>query len=944
MAPCKKEDFGEMKLPCDSKTRTRKIVYYMQNKCDLNASGSISYPLPVQNLTCHCEPGSGFVGTNSTECAQCPAGYYSHGGELLSDWRNWNRSGTPGLDYSMDTYCSDFLSGKSCNAWRPSADNTYLISGEFKNSTLLRCFEQSMLVLIRKFLLPESENKISFEYKVDGANCRKGSESCSQGLHFYINGVQVLKKDTQFNWVKYESNIKPGVAKLKFVYHKSCTRDPILDVAYIRHISLVGVDSNLVPCSPCNPGSYATEKGARECTKCVQNEFQDEAGQSSCKQCPKDTFSRIGATSCSDLPACTNQDYYLKPDPINTCRKNGTSDDYIRPQKWYLPKWPGTSHMPCKKTKDLPAAKDVRCRCPSGKALTTTNPSRISCEACPLGTYSDGYMSSCQKCPAGQAAVPGFYFDLFADDKISSLFKQSCSGKYCHTNDNQYWLPRGSFMATRRIPGNFELGLMLEDITIDYYNAYLTLNCSLDCRIDGKRLAKHDHCTLNFALQRWNTSSNQYYTVREGDCVNQYRQYMRDGRVMKHTYPINEQGKYRLKALFHHEDEGNYSLLSYEARIHRIDIFGAKSGSAKSCIKCTAGTYLTNDGGFCRKCPNGTYSNEGSTHCTRCPGNMFADKEGSAQCTKCGEGTTSNANRDGCDYNGCRYQYDNDTLYDLSPLSVNGGPMYKVRTYRPKSKYFFPLYYYINICSLKHDNSSCTTMQRVDNMDNKVIRKSVIVKTMACKRWSFDEQNSYSIGEVLNFLPLKGNETNGLIIKLTGGYRCWNKLAKVYQVPATMIHMKCDMEADIGYPEPLDNNTAIDRNCLFAIQWRTKYACRICKKRDTREIKGVCVDGKQIITYIRSSGCRGENNQPSVTIKHRLCETQKMTKINTGGRNDTPLIVAIVIAVLVILILIFFLVYYARRNRYLRGRIFVPGKSFSKVQEEDEDELVDNMS
>ena len=87
-------------------------------------------------------------------------------------------------------------------------DFSFLQSGNFKNSTQLRCFEQSILVVSRTFLLPDDKNKVSFEYKVDGAACRKGSASCSQGLHFYVDGTLKFKADTQFNWKKVEWNIE----------------------------------------------------------------------------------------------------------------------------------------------------------------------------------------------------------------------------------------------------------------------------------------------------------------------------------------------------------------------------------------------------------------------------------------------------------------------------------------------------------------------------------------------------------------------------------------------------------------------------------------------------------------------------------------------------------------------------------------------------------------
>ena len=62
-----------------------------------------------------------------------------------------------------------------------------------------------MLVMTRNFIRKNSsENKISFEYKVDGAGCRRGNKACSNGLYFYINEKQKLKADMQFQWKKFE--------------------------------------------------------------------------------------------------------------------------------------------------------------------------------------------------------------------------------------------------------------------------------------------------------------------------------------------------------------------------------------------------------------------------------------------------------------------------------------------------------------------------------------------------------------------------------------------------------------------------------------------------------------------------------------------------------------------------------------------------------------------
>lgn len=79
------------------------------------------------------------------------------------------------------------------------------------------------------------------------------------------------------------------------------------------------------------------------------------------------------------------------------------------------------------------------------------------------------------------------------------------------------------------------------------------------------------------------------------------------------------------RVLFHQEDEANYSLVSYEARIYYADIYGAEDGSARGCTKCKPGTQLAKGGRYCTKCPVGTYNND-TANCIPCPENHFADE------------------------------------------------------------------------------------------------------------------------------------------------------------------------------------------------------------------------------------------------------------------------------------------------------------------------------
>lgn len=80
----------------------------------------------------------------------------------------------------------------------------------------------------------------------------------------------------------------------------------------------------------------------------------------------------------------------------------------------------------------IPGNPPVQCQCTPGWYLKETQKdgkSVVDCDQCGSGTYSDGKMMSCKNCPAGEAAVPGFYIDMF--DHVPGLLKQNCSGLYC---------------------------------------------------------------------------------------------------------------------------------------------------------------------------------------------------------------------------------------------------------------------------------------------------------------------------------------------------------------------------------------------------------------------------------------------------------------------------------------------------------------------------------
>lgn len=935
LEPCKPQDFVPHVLPCDV-NREKKVVYYLKKTCDLNSNTSTKYPPVVEGVPCDCLPGEGEVEEfPNITCKKCQPGLYSHGGEMLDDWTNWNKTGIPGHALDVFPYCSDFLTAKRCSTWQSRGNGAYLISGTPKNSSDLHCFEQSILALSRNFVGKSWHNQISFRYKVDGSPCRRGATVCSNGLHFYINNALRLRVDSQFQWTTFNYNISAGFNQFKFVYQKSCTRDQIEDVAYLQYISMVGTETPNTKCIKCPPGTFSYTQGANNCKKCSQNFYQDQPGQKECKPCKANFFSRLGGTKCEPLPPCTLQDYYFAIEDIKQCRKK--DGKWILTQTANLPLLPGNTHNSCINKTSPPEDRDVPCACQPGYALSTSGTPK--CIECKTGTTSDGTLPECKTCPKGSAAIPGLYLDFFPGEKLTSAITQRCSGDCPKTfkKNVNIWEPRGQYLATHRFAGNFDSVLEFPDVHVDYINAKVSFNCSVDCRMTytkKPKLAKHNHCYLKMTVKKGNKTM---YTT---DCVSRYYHYLRNGTVRHHEYRLREPGNYSFSALFHHEDEANISFVSYEARIHYVHILGAVQGSSKACVECPAGTKAEKN--LCVECPVGTYSRIGSIACTPCPNGSFSDVEGSKKCIPCGSGTTSNAMRDGCDYGNCTFSPAEGIVYDLSPLKVVNGSMYRVRNYNKKAHHYFPLIYHINICSLSHDNSSCLVKKRRINRNTPQKRlevyKEIYLKTMACKRWSFDKYQSYPIGRVLNFLPLK-NISSGLMINLTHGYQCWHKPTSQHVAASTSIIMQCDPNAGVGKPEARSNDTSIDKYCHYELLWRTVYACPLCRDKDYSKVYSKCINGKRYVTNSRLTDCRLTDNYKDLMVEIQNCSTDDQ---ESGSSSNKTLVIVLIVLALIITILIVFVVYYARRNRYLRDTIFLPGKSFSKVQD-DEDELVDNM-
>jgi len=378
-------------------------------------------------------------------------------------------------------------------------------------------------------------------------------------------------------------------------------------------------------------------------------------------------------------------------------------------------------------------------------------------------------------------------------------------------------------------------------------------------------------------------------------------------------------------------------------------ITGAKDGSARKCVRCQKGEYLSADGTFCLKCPAGKYSMENSTQCLDCPDGMFSNKEGSGTCSECGAGTTNTIEKTGCDYNNCQYRSGKNVLYDLSPLRVDGGPMYRVKGIGREGLYSRSRYY-VNVCSLKHDNTSCMTKKSVKGYYGKYKTKAITMNTLACRSVSYGTSysRSTSFGEILHFLPLPGNETNGLQLNFRSrSISCYDQKVKKYKARQTIIQMLCDMTKGVGQPEISDNSTtgkqAPVKGCIMRLHWRSKFACRIChEEEDFKKIFGQCKNGQRQVTYIQNEGCRTIDEKPTIVVKTETC-TNKASSTSPGKKNNSALIGATSASIILLLVVLLIVFVYFKRYRGEAGvkrNIF--NKTFSRIQKDDEEDLVDD--
>ncbi|XP_031559408.1 UPF0577 protein KIAA1324-like [Actinia tenebrosa] len=953
---CTKDDIKEYSLPCDQKTRMRKVVTFVDNDCTLKDLNLIKNPTSVP---CACPPGQGL---SKSKCVICSPGSYSVGGEDISDWGSWTKNGTvPPTESGITTYCETHRSFvKPCEHWRASYFNDSLDSGD---NSKTKCMS-SVLTMRKQFVEPNSY--VQFEYRIEGRKCYSSYVGCD-GLAFYVDNTEIMTfTGNQFVWKIAKYNVTTGFHQLKWVYRKNCyglSYRGVSDKAFIRSITLVGTLAPQTTCTPCPAGSFSTKKEAKECIKCSYFQYQPQAGKTSCQSCPSDQYSMLGSAYCIPLINCTKDDLIMAPDKLKTC--------VLKKDKFYRKMTPiyssvmvsGSTHKLCLPTAHLEKTRDVPCRCQPGYQLINDKRKAV-CKPCEENQHSADGMK-CKDCPSGYVTLRGKHYYIWVNDTLPDGITAQCTGD-CSVKNG--WIPSGDHVRTSRVVGD-----VLSNINTYVYNvvsniARINFTCAVVCNISqpniwvsGNHLADIGQCNLVFRI--WASNGT---LIDQMNCTNPKGRYVyrhernRDGKLVKHSYPLKK-GSYRFSWTFNQGDELRSTSAAFEGKLYNISIVGIDKGSALDCTPCGAGSYSISGNTDCSLCPKGTYSEQGSSKCKPCPNGTFADAPGSGQCLPCGANTLSLPTRDGCTNNECQFSPAKDVDYDFTELSREDGPMFEVLAYQQRrnpasrrisssgrgtpgrpggrtslrrlSAYsIWPPYrrrYYVNLCTVKHENTTCTFLNTKTG-----VKESLPV--MGC-RTSWWSQRDTSIGRVIGFKPKAEDVRSGVMVELLHGDRCYSGRGSQSKY-STTIDLQCDVEAGVGSPGPESNYTQVLRRCNYYFVWRSLYACPKCRKQDFEKVQHQCVDGVANVTISRKVPCWGMVGDLEAGVTNVSCATSITSKLVKVQSTVNKVLIGVGVVVIIALIVIAGYFFYKHRDiRYKYYSALARNKPMSKLEEEEED-------
>ncbi|KAF4037479.1 hypothetical protein GN244_ATG10213 [Phytophthora infestans] len=983
----------------------RTLFYYLKSEgtCSSNTTGHVLAKPPVRGLRCDVQCDRGFyLGANFTgpapvsACERCPQGKYSLGGGKLFSQRTDAWTSPLAAELQTDCMTQNMYTGQwqhNCNPWVPSADGSYISSGQ--NSGVMQNFEGTRLYsTLRVSATFVRDGSVTYKYRVD-------AEQPYDGLMFQIDDDQSTGLISQSDgWKEAVVQVSAGAHTLAWNYMKDYAGDAGEDKAYLKVIELVGTAWSDLHCHTC--GGDMTNSGGSLCAFCGPNEYAAAKSNSeldfTCYSCPPNTYApkgSIGISSCVEQRPCSMDDV----DETFTSCKNG-----VRNVK-YAWSEPQSCDSTLKSSIALPKSKKgVSCAsCARGYQLNEED----ACEACGANQALSA-SGTCKECPPGTVVVNALEFGTGTPDAWDSWpqlvdmegakhagWKLTKSGllfaQHTSNDDDGDWSRPSRSALTFNVPfvhsGAFNLTYKLSGVPTFEENgsrAWVELEVR-DAGVSSKKSKKE--ADIPSALGSYDgvdgsENKNVVHLLHGGE-----------NGTFSEIIQVNVTTAVVKEFVFAVRATSVEAKRAIEAKVSYLGFTGTQEGAGVSCDSCPSGYEPVNTDDepqmSCRICPAGTFAEAGDATgivaCAECPVNTYS-KQGASKCTPCGENTYSSVGAVTCAapqaltlnasassesvtlsssassdvvssaLTGLQVTYNlsllealvwgneswilDDTVYGNATSLQSMKPVESSMAFQADGQnyWFAGLFRPLGSGWLEQVPGQIVD-QEVDTSKEvaHVVFASMINPREAGR---YFQQNSGVYGNVMCSAPSQWKLVNGGshmdILPLNSGAGV--KVSFTNGSPcvdgktmSTTFNFECDLNS--GTTSKPASASQDDDKCNWDIVWKTAFACPVCDDDYFNELRSTCNGGEQLVSYARKLACYG-GSQSESTESISTC-TESAVVLDTQALYSVYVAIVVIGFVVLLLMMGILIIHRKYRNAY-NDYLYLKGKLPTEEKTQDD--------
>ncbi|KAF1791080.1 Growth factor receptor cysteine-rich domain [Phytophthora cactorum] len=930
----------------------RSLFYYLKSEstCSSNTTGQL--PFMVSAVTSNAtadiisEPSSVPV----SGCERCPQGKYSLGGGKLFSQRTDAWSSPLAAELQTDCMTQNMYTGQwqhNCNPWVPSADGSYISSGQ--NSGVMQNFEGTRLYsTLRVSATFVRDGSVTYKYRVD-------AEQPYDGLMFQIDDDQSAGLVSQTDgWKEAVVQVSAGAHTLAWNYMKDYAGDAGEDKAYLKVIELWRIIMRLLWTQRIRSGKINSEL-----------DF-------TCYSCPPNTYApkgSIGISSCVEQRACSMDDV----DETFTACKNGLRDVKY---SWSEPQ---TCDSMLKSSIKLPKAqKGVECAsCARGYQLTEDDGSLSSsgkCEECPAGTVVVNALEFGAETPDAWNSWPQVVNTEAAKHAGWKLTKSGLVFAQHTSNDDDGDSSR---------PSRSALSFNVPFVHSGVLNVTYKLSGVPTFEGDGSQIEERSDIPSA-------PGSNDGTDSSSGAAENKNVVHLLHGGengTFSEIIQINVTTAAVKEFSFVVRATTAEAKRAIEAKVTYLGFTGTQEGAGVSCDSCPSGYEPINSDDdsqmSCRICPAGTFAEAGDSTgivaCAECPANTYS-KQGASKCTPCGENTFSSTGAVTCSapqaltlnasassdtvtlsswasassdvvssaLNGLQVTYNlsllealvwgneswilDDTVYGNSTSLQSIKPVESSMAFQADSQnyWFAGLFRPLGSGWLEQVPGQIVD-QEVDTTSEVA---HVVFASMINPREAghYFQQNSGVYGNVMCSAPSQWKLVNGgshmdilplesgagVKVSFTNGSPCVNG-----KTMSTTFNFECDLNS--GTTSKPASASQDDDKCNWDIVWKTAYACPVCETTTSTSF--------QLVSYARKLACYGGSESES-TETISTC-TESAVVLDTKALYSVYVAIVVIGFVVLLLMMGILIIHRKYRNAY-NDYLYLKGKlpTEEKVQDD----------